>query len=64
MTDEGPVLVPVFVPVTFARRCSVPTISRHGATENEMLAAVVNRAAECAVLEVATKPEQRKGEVH
>jgi hypothetical protein len=58
MTAEGLVILPVFVPATakIARRCSLPTISRPGATESEMIAAKLNRAAECALLDGAAKP--------
>ena len=63
MTASGPVIVPVLAPAKKARRCSLPTISRPGATENEMLAAVVNRAEECAIQEAIAKPEGRWSEV-
>lgn len=64
MTVEGPVIQLVLVPVKIARHtCSLPRISRPGATANEMIAAVVNRAAECSLLEAAAKPERRQGEV-
>jgi hypothetical protein len=54
MTVGGPVIVPVVAQAKIARECPLPIISHAGATEKELIAAVVNRAAECAVLEAAT----------
>jgi len=64
MTVEGSVIVPVVAPARFARRCSLPNISRPGATGNEIIAAVINRAAECAILEAVTKSDHAGRDVH
>jgi hypothetical protein len=65
MTVEGPVFLPVFAPAKMGRRCSLPTVtSRADETQSEMIAAIVNRAAECSLLEAAAKPKRHRGEVH
>jgi hypothetical protein len=64
MTDEGPVIVPVFVSAKTRHKCLLPTISRPGASEKELIAAVVNRAAECAILEAVTKSDHAGRDVH
>ena len=64
MTAEGSVIVPVVAPARFARRCSLPNISRPGATGNEIIAAVINRVAECAILEAVTKSDHAGRDVH
>ena len=57
MTVEGPVILPVFVPAKMARRCSLPAVtSRPNETQSEIIAAVVNRGAECSLLEAVAKP--------
>lgn len=64
MTVEGPVIQPVLVPVKIAQHtCSLPRISRPGATANEMIEAVVNRAAECSLLEAVAKPARTRNNV-
>jgi hypothetical protein len=63
MTVEGPLILPVLVPTGIARRCSLPTISRPGALDDEMIAAVVNRAAECSLLEAVEAPNHVVGNV-
>jgi hypothetical protein len=59
MTNAGPVIQPALVPVRARSArpiCAVPSvIFRANTTQNEMIAAVVNRAAECALQEAVAK---------